>query len=331
MKTDTRPILSALPEILKDRCGAFICCASYEERSRCISGAVKDLPFERVVIFAIADIFSGIEDRALEIKSNFSNKTNSEIVLTKTHEPLFTANVVAKSLRRIMDDGINDIFIDITTFTHELLLILLRQINRFKDRLAKVTCLYTSARSYSIGDPDDRKWLSKGCKEIRSVVGFPGLLVPGRPTCLIVLVGFEHERATRTIVEMDPELLLIGKGIPSVEHLTDESHKAPMEFFHNLVQTMVSSRGSVEPFEFSCREPYQTARTILELVTKKPDFNHIIAPLNTKISTVAVALAAMANQKIQVCYAEPETYNFNGYSEPGDKVSIFDLDWDREL
>jgi len=325
MKTETKTPLFELPQLLSSRNAAFLCCASFEERSRSIPVALKSLHFQRTIIFACDDSYPKIKDKACEIRHLFDY--NAEIVYTKSHEPLITANAMSKAVQKILNYNIDDIIIDITTFTREMLLILLRMLCNNKKKISRITCLYTGALDYSIGDTDERKWLSKGCKDVRSVFGFPGQLVPGRPTFLIVLVGFEHERATRMINLMDPDFLLLGKGIPSEEHMTNESHKAPMEYFHKLVQEMVSNRGNVGSFEFSCRHPYLTAETIQEKILATPEYNHIIVPLNTKISTVAVALTALANPDVQVCYAEPDTYNFENYSTPNNYATMFDLDW----
>jgi len=321
---NSKILLSKLPETLNQRSGAFLCCASFEKRSLSIPNAIKELPLQKVVIFATEDCNPEIYKTALEIQSFMGDRAS--IVTTRMREPLFTANALAKVIREIIKEEIKEIIIDISTFTHEMLLILLMLISRSRENISLVTCIYTGARDYSVGDPKERKWLSKGCRDVRSVVGYPGQLLPSRPTCLIVLVGFEHERATRMIAEMEPELLLLGKGMPSDQHLTYESHKAPMEYFHKLVEDMVSSREEDHSFEFSCRDIKETVDSLQTQIKKTSEFNHIIVPLNTKISTVAVALTALKDIKLQVCYAEPETYNFESYSEPDDMVTIFDFD-----
>ena len=321
---NSKVLLTELQKVLIERSGAFLCCASFEQRSLSIPSSIKNLQFEKIVIFATEDCCPEISDTATEIKSYFMDRAS--IVTTRMREPLFTANAIAKAVHGIIEDGIKDIIIDISTFTHEMLLILLMLISKKKDHVSRVTCIYTGAREYSVGDPKERKWLSKGCRDVRSIIGFPGQLVPGRPTCLIVLVGFEHERATRMIAEMEPELLLLGKGLPSDEHSTDESHRAPTDYFHKLVEDMASSRGEVDFFEFSLIDVEETVKSLLIQIKETAKYNHIIVPLNTKLSTIAVALTALINPKIQVCYAEPETYNLVSYSEPDNKVTIFDID-----
>ena len=139
-------------------------------------------------------------------------------------------------------------------------------------------------------------------------------------------MGFEHERASRMIVETDPELLYLGKGISENEHLTHASHLAPMEYFHKLVNDMVASRGNVKNFEFSCRDKTESKDTILKIAKEVQDeYNIIVVPLNTKISTVGIAEAALINSNIQICYAEPEIYNYKSYSLPDNYVTKFNI------
>jgi len=138
-----------------------------------------------------------------------------------------------------------------------------------------------------------------------------------------VLVGVEHERASRMISDMDPEYLFMGKGMS--DQSTHQKHEMPMIYFYGLVQDMVSSRGNTEEFEFSCIDPVKTSEIITNLCESNKENNNIIVPLNTKISTVGVALAALKNETIQVCYAEPEHYNYERYSEPDDYVRLFNI------
>ena len=49
-----------------------------------------------------------------------------------------------------------------------------------------------------------------------------------------------------------------------------------------------------------------------------------MVPLNTKLSTLSVALVALKNNKIQVVYPIPEVYNTN-YSIPSDNFTVIDL------
>ena len=50
--------------------------------------------------------------------------------------------------------------------------------------------------------------------------------------------------------------------------------------------------------------------------------NTVIAPLNTKISTIGADLAALENENIQLAYAKPNIYNVDGYSIPNEFIYL---------
>ena len=226
------------------------------------------------------------------------------------------------ALQSILEASINNLVVDVTTFTHESLLILVKHLHQKRSDFAKVTFLYLGASDYcSKETKTELKWLSKGCRDLRTVLGYPGWMKPGVETCLTVLVGYEHERATRMISEMEPELLFLGAGSSE----THPNHRAPMEHFRKLVSEMVATRYNVQRFEFSCSKPRETVQILNQIIDANKGFNHIIVPLNTKVSTVAAAVVALNNSAVQLCYAEPETYNTGNYATPGNEVSCWDL------
>ena len=76
---------------------------------------------------------------------------------------------------------------------------------------------------------------------------------------------------------------------------------------------------------FSCSNPWETKESILEQIKKYGDDNTVIAPMNTKISTIGAAIASWEEEKIQICYAQAIRYNYANYSTPGDTCYVFEL------
>lgn len=229
--------------------------------------------------------------------------------------------------KKIDDCGIKKILVDITTFTHEMLLILLNVLWRKKDMYDSIEfVIILAAKEYCPDVIDSRKWLSKGCKEVRSVLGYPGLLVPKKQSCLIILVGFEHERASGLIDMVDPDQLFIGCGITQSACVTSEMHIGPMKEFEAMYKSLLASRANVSTFEFSAKDIVSTLDSVEKIVKETKEYNHIIVPMNTKISTLAVGMVALNDPSIQLCYAEPETYNFDNYSSPGDSLLYYSWD-----
>lgn len=97
------------------------------------------------------------------------------------------------------------IVIDITAFTREILLILLRIITiPFVSDKADITLVYMPAKCYQ------KDWLTKGVRDIRPVLGYSGLLSPSKKSLLVILTGFEEERIHTIINAFEPSNILLG-------------------------------------------------------------------------------------------------------------------------
>jgi hypothetical protein len=238
--------------------------------------------------------------------------------------------VTARSLRAVVDAASKgpegSVFVDITTFTHEQLLILFRILEQEKPA-RKIIFGYTGASRYSVNtDPKD-VWLSRGVSQVRSVLGFPGNLLPSKRLHLIVLVGFEHERAKAVIEMFEPSVLTLGVGEKS-QSVSDEHFETNHRFFDDVrkfVDRRTSISADVNSFEFSCVDPQATKASVIEEIGKYPDYNTVICPMNTKLSTLGVALAASENPAVQVCYSRAIEYNEVGYSTASDQVTLFEM------
>jgi hypothetical protein len=99
------------------------------------------------------------------------------------------------------------------------------------------------------------------------------------------------------------------------------------KWFHGK---LIERYREVKHFVFSCEDSTHTKDAILKQVQDYPGYNVQIAPMNTKISTVGVALAAMEDTAIQICYALPAEYNREGYTSPGDFAYVFKLQIPKE-
>ena len=312
--TDLKSIESDVPDNV-----AFLCCASYEERCKSIALALDKSKVNSAFVFY--DSKYVLTSVASEISGCFSN---AEIKQMNLSNPIEVADVFAKTVENIQNREIENIIIDITTFTHESLLILLKILHSFKNVFKKIGCLYTGAGSYGgVSTPPEQKWLSKGCKDVRNVLGYPGILRPAAKTCLIILAGFELERAARLIELLEPDRIAIGNGLDP----TNDAISDTMAYFRNKFNEWEKEYKNriCESFDFSCKNIISTVESINSLINSNPNDNYILIPLNTKLSTIASALAALQNPKIQVCYSIPEIYNIENYSTSSDKITFFEL------
>jgi hypothetical protein len=301
--------LADLDKVVAAPIDIFICSASFEARCRSIPDKL-DKAGIKCALIAENENHRGLHaDQMTYLLDKFGGIARP--VMLDTTNPLKTADSFSKALDSATSSPHNRVVVDITTFTHEALLILFNLIRR-RFRPQRVQYLYANAKEYSVGDPLETKWLSKGVGDIRSVLGYPGEFLPSKKLHLVALVGFEHDRVLELIRNYEPAQISLGYATSdqpdSDEHLAVNKHR---------FQIVKSICGSANEFTFPCYDLIGTTQAVERQVALHPDFNAVVAGLNTKASTLGVALAAMQNHKIQVCYAQALLYNHRNYSRPG--------------
>ena len=171
-----------------------------------------------------------------------------------------------------------------------------------------------------MGNNDENKWLSKGIGEVRSVLGYPGSILPTRRSHLVIMTGLESERVDRLIEECGPNKVSLGRGDATSSISPD--HYLMNRAVHDRIKAKYTN---VMDFTFSCLDPIVTKSEVKAHIKLTPDHNVLIAPMNTKISTIGVALLAFENNSVQLCYATAHQYNERNYSRPSDDCYLFSV------
>ncbi len=307
---------------LDQKVDVFICCGSFEDRSRTAAEAIASDAPRHVIVAENGNLKALVSANSERLRDRFGDR--SVLAMIDSSDPLETSDGLAKALGRIPRDEPLKYLTDITTFTHESLLILLKLLSLHLGADDKLFFVYTNAAEYSVGDPDGDKWLSKGVVDVRSVLGYPGDYVPSRPSHLVILVGYEHERASGMIEVVEPDSISLGYGRPGTA--VDPKHQGANKYFHDLVKKAAGIYGGqVCEFHFSCQDPWDAKRAVLERISRKSGHNALVAPMNTKISTIGAALAALEDESIRLCYAQPLQYNSERYSSPGSECYLFQV------
>lgn len=304
----------------------FICSSSFEERCLSIANSISVNRISRSLIISNMDLIKYIRKNKIILENRFGKKgKNVEI---NTLDPILTADQLDYHLIQLNSENfINSILLDVTTFTHESLLILL-QLLRLRCPNATITGIYANASEYSIGDDINHKWLSRGIGEVRSVLGFPGNILPSRKTHLILIVGYEYERAIGIIESLEPNSISLGYG--RSESATTKKDKSANERYMHLVEQVAPSFLNVNCFEIPCDNPNGTFHAIKTQISKVKNMNIILAPMNNKLSTIGAAWVGFENKDVQICYAQALRYNYTNYSAPGNQYYLFDLSWKKK-
>jgi len=316
-------LLSEINNYLGKNCDLFICSSSFEERCFSISRNIN-----KSIINSSWVVYNG--DGETEIKTNAETllqiyDNNASLIEVSMDDPLYTADRIReKIIVELNKNVIDNVFIDITTFTHEALLILIKLFYLYCPN-AEITCLYTNALEYSVGEEKKYKWLSNGIRELRSVLGYAGNIIPSRKNHLIMIVGYEYERAMRIINTIEPNSLSLGFGRSC--SATTEKDKEANEYYLQLVEEMATYYTDIFKFEIPCDSPNKIIEELNRQIACAEDKNIIIVPMNNKISTIGVALTAIKNENIQLCYAPAISYNYRNYSIPGNNCYIYKIEW----
>jgi hypothetical protein len=304
-----------LPEGL--RFDYFICSSSFEERCLSFASVVSKELIDNALICHFENNYEISEERLGQLQELFHDK-NPVVEVLKKHQPIYNFDAFWKRFASFKKNSV--VAVDITTFTRENLLMLLRIAFLKKDSF-HFYFFYTSSEHYSSNDGTSDIWLSKGVKDIRSIFSFPGDFSPLKKIALIILTGFETERAQTLIDIYERSKLVLGKA-NKLNSINPELARINEVNFESL--RMMNP--NADSFEFSCINLSETADAIKEQIELyKEDFNIVIAPMNNKLSSLAVGLSAIENSFVQICYASTNQYNINAYSSASNFIYYLDL------
>ena len=288
----------------------FICSSSFEDRCLSFPGIMDPSIVSQALVCQNEDLRDVVGSNTERLLAMFGEKAVR--VLLRTDNPLYGADNIHRALEQFTPGVARNYLIDATTFTHEGLLILLNLLHRNGKPMDAALIAYNPAKGYA-------DWLTKGIGEIRSVLGYPGTPRPSRKCHLIVLTGYEVERAGMLIDAYEPAVVSLGLG-GAEESVSKGLYKRNVLFHRRLKEKLKN----VNEFTFSCVDAYATKSAIERQIQEVKDFNVVLAPMNTKISSVGAAMAAFSDERIQLCYAQAQQYNHEWYSVPSDECILFD-------
>jgi len=152
-------------------------------------------------------------------------------------------------------------------------------------------------------------------------------------THLVIVVGYEYDRALRIISALEPSSLSLAFGKSdsfTTERSSNSKHYGAKEHFDELAVAALAyfPDDKFHKFEISCNNPVKTKseiKTHLESIgVDETNHNITIFALNNKPSTLGVGLFGIENTDVQLCYAPALIYNYTNYSKPGNDCYMFE-------
>jgi hypothetical protein len=290
---------------------ALVSCLSFEERSLAVAGALGGATLQRWLCIVNEDIetdISNIRGQAQSIAEQAG--ITIKFMNASKRNPLRLADAL---LQLVDEDEPTDHLrwvADITTMTHEMLLIIVAAADEIMAPWKDFQIVYNVAGKYSGDDKPAEKWISRGIHEVRSVVGYPGTWSPGDQTTLVALPGFDSERMRQMVEEIEPDQLIVGIARPAGEH-----HVWSAEKNSGIAEELLTTRkGST--FDYPALDPFGAVDAVVN-VLRDVKGNVLLVPLNSKISTAALGVLARRRPAWQICYAPAFIYNLN-YATPSD-------------
>lgn len=315
-------------DVLTEAYDVFVGFASFEKRSFSLSKKIDSNKISKVYI--IRNYKSAENKLILKNLIEFEKKFGSkmEYIEVDFDKPLLSAdNLKTIFIFLQSKEKKVKVLLDISTFTHEMLLMFLCILRSWKNQV-ELTCVYANTLDYSVEETVENKWLSRGLRDVRTVLGFPGDNLPSQKTHLLLIVGYEYERAYNIINVIEPNSLSLG--YVEAEETSTEKNKDANSHYLRLIEEMAISYDAIDRFTISCRNVEKTIKELNKIIDFHKGENIVIVPLNNKVSTIAVAVTVFKNPEVQICYGQPVFYNEESYSIPGNEFFCYrfeDSDW----
>ena len=304
MKAPVEPIqverLTRLNEYGPD--DLFICSASFEDR--CISSTSRmgaDFRTRFAIIFVIEEPLykRQVDNNLFKLQSELGKRTSEGIfvISCQKENPIDGINQLKNIWRQCKPKNPEEPFvtIDISGFTKIYLLQLLHSLvsdlNVGIPRMLHTTQTYLPTK------------LTQGVEQITTIPDFFGSPSLEKQTILILLLGFEPERALAVWKHFNPAKTIALITNPPRYGNLDYLRYAQENNSHLL------SQPSVEVRNVPADNPY-AVKSVLEVIYNdtRDLFNMVIGPFGTKSQAVGVFLFCLERPKVQVVYSFPAKY-----------------------
>ena len=287
----------------------LICCGSPEERCR---GVIDKLSpeYHSKVVFLLRYTNHKSEQRENNIRKMTEKLANVGTVLEKPideYKPIPVLSEIVQQIAKLTENIPNPkISFDISTMIKWHLLILLKGLHLTKKR-GILRLLYTEPEDYIT---DLFQPLSFGIHSIFPIPTYSGIFDFSKNSLLILMLGYEGDRAMAMYEAMDPsDCLLLVADPPYNKGWSGRAQEMNKEIINTVGPSKIRYIHS--------REPYTVSLQLNELLSKREyaESNHIISPLGTKPQAIGLYMYLTSNPPNTVLmYGSPARNNELFYS-----------------
>lgn len=312
LKGVIKEVLNDIQPLEGEKDDIFIVCTSFEERTR----AVVERLAEKYRV-AKSFIFKYDEkDRTNLRDQNFEKLKDGLLIYSESvypiicdhHDPLdgiYKFEDLCKDTGVILED--KNITIDITTFTKQYLLVLLKFVENQKPK--SVRLFYTEPEDYEVQES-----LSYGLIDIVSVPSYGGHFYVEKESLLILALGYEGDRAYGIWERFNPHKTIVLIGKPSFRGFWDGRVE---KFNEKLISKLPENSKSYIP----TLDPFEVSKILEKLIEKySPKYNIYISPLGPKTQVVGCYLSLREHPDVQIVYAIPKSHAEEYFSKKVGKV-----------
>jgi len=192
-----------------------------------------------------------------------------------------------------------NIVTDISVIVKPYIFLLLRHLISLN--LERLCFLYTEPMVYNT--------LTLGTMVAKDVPGYSGAKDMRKKDALIILLGFEGNRAVEVLNESNPDLTIPVIGFPSYK--PEFRDKSIMEN-----KELLSENDILKNLRFApANDPFETKRLLEDIYSQyNRKYNLTIVPLGTKPMAFGSCLFAMEHRDCRIVYSYPKEY----FSKPSE-------------
>src|SRR3989304_3683678 len=267
----------------------FICCGSPEERCKGVTQKLAPDYHSRIVLLLRYTNHDSEkrEKNIQEMKERLETVGKIREIIIDEEKPIPVVREIIREIEKYTENHQKPkISIDISTMIKWHLLILLRALD-FVKKNGILRFLYTEPQDYIT---DLFQPLSFGIHSIFPIPTYSGNFDFSKNSLLVLILGYEGDRALALYEEMDPTecLLLVGK--PAY-------HKEWEGRTEKMNKEIINTVGASKIRYIHSRNPLAVSQQLRELLSSPTNlqYNQIISPLGTKPQTLGLYLYLSTN------------------------------------